>query len=146
MNETQKKEITFTCTCNGCRNYPTRPAQITYWQEIASKTQGYFFSRESMKIFSSRVSDFKPVGISVTGEKSLAVIVSSRYGYEGAPRYYEVVILCPYGNLWRDSDEQGLVKYDSLAKARKSAIWTGNHPRPICTCHGCQLDEAGRGN
>ena len=141
--------LRFDCTCQGCRNYPTRPAEIWHESQIAGKErEGYFFTRESMRLFSSRVSDFKPVGISASGIASLMVIVSSRYGIEGAGRYYEVLTMCPFGKVSREWDDtnaqEPLVKYASLAKARKSALWTGQAPRPICSCHGCQLDEAGR--
>ena len=134
-------ETRFACSCNGCRNYPTRPAEIWHADQLAGKTQGYFFTRDTMKMFKSRVSDFKPVGISPSGVSSLAVIVSSLFGIDGAVRYYEVVVICPYGNLWRERDEKGLVKYDSLRQARKSNAWNFNMPAPVCECHGCVLDR-----
>ena len=107
-------ETRFACTCNGCRNYPTRPAEVWHEAQIPSKEQGtYYFTKEAMRFFSSRISDFKPVR--VAGEiDSLSVIVSSKYGYEGATRYYEVVMLCPYGKIGRDSKQ-----YDTLRQARK---------------------------
>lgn len=94
-----------------------------------------------MKMFKSRVSDFKPVGISPTKINSLAVIVSSLFGIEGATRYYEVVVICPYGHLWRESNAEGLVKYESLRQARKSKTWNFDIPAPVCECHGCVLDR-----
>ena len=139
--ETQK--LTFTCSCNGCRNYPTRPAEIWHESQIASKAQGYFFTPETMRYFSSRIADFKPVGISPRAD-SLAVIVSSKFGYE-YPRHYEIVVLCPYGEIWRDDQTAGeLVKYETLKKARASKTWNFQMPAPVCSCHGCQLDRAGR--
>ena len=146
MITVENKKLSFDCECNGCRNYPTRPAEIWHTAQLEGKTQGYFFEPSSMKMFSSRVSDFKPVGISKSGISSLYVIVSSRYGIKGASRYYEILIVCPFGNVSRDWQDEGanLAKFDTLAKTRKSARWTGNAPRPICNCHGCQLDEAGR--
>ena len=87
-----------------------------------------------MRFFSSRISDFR--GVRVSGEiDSLSVIVSSRHGYEGATRYYEIVMLCPYGRIGRDSKQ-----FDTLRKARKeweSAIATFSP----CSCHGCELDR-----
>lgn len=137
-------KLKFDCSCNGCRNYPKRPAQIWHESQIKSVTNGYFFSPDTMKFFKSRVSDFKPVGISESGIPSLAVIVSSKFG-DDSPRHYEIVIICPYGELWRDNETAGeLVKYESLRAARRSKTWQFNISRPICTCHGCQLDRAGR--
>jgi hypothetical protein len=125
----------FTCDCNGCRNYPTRPAEIWHQSQIPSKEKGtYYFTREAMRFFSSRIADFKAVdrGGDIS---SLSVIVSSRHGYEGASRYYEIVILCPYGTINRDSKQ-----FDTLKKARKNwfdAVETFNP----CSCHGCILDR-----
>jgi hypothetical protein len=150
MQETKETApaLSFPCSCHGCRNYPTRPAEIYHESQIPAKErEGYFFSRDTMKAFSSRVSDFKPIGISKSGVNSLMVIVSSRYGIEGAQRYYEILLMCPYGIIsreWATEGDASFVKYSSLAKARKAPRWTGNAPRPICSCHGCQLDEAGR--
>jgi len=125
----------FACSCNGCRNYPTRPAEVWHEAQIPSKEQGtFYFTREAMRFFSSRISDFR--GVRVSGEiDSLSVIVSSRHGYEGAERYYEIVMLCPYGKIGRDSKQ-----FDTLRKARKeweSAIATFSP----CSCHGCELDR-----
>ena len=150
MQETKETApaLRFDCACVGCRNYPTRPAEIWHESQIPGKErEGYFFTRDTMKAFSSRVSDFKSVGISKSGILSLMVIVSSRYGIEGAERYYEVLTMCPYGVVsrdWSDDQAEPLMKFALLAKARKSKRWTGNAPRPVCSCHGCQIDEAGR--
>lgn len=140
-------KLKFDCTCNGCRNYPRKPAQIWHESQIKSVSNGYFFSSDTMKFFKSRISDFKPVGISKSGEMSLAVIVSSKWNDE-YPRHYEIVVICPYGEVTRESDQQitGLVKYDSLRQARNSKTWNFQVLRDTfkCSCHGCQLDEAGR--
>jgi hypothetical protein len=136
----------YPCTCNGCRNYPTRPAEIWHESQIASKAQGYYFSKDTMKFFNSRIADFKPVGISPTGILSLIVIVSSKR--DDLPREYEIVTLCPYGELGRewlkDSDGSPIAHYKSLALARKSARWNGTIAPQICDCHGCALDREGR--
>ena len=141
--ETQK--LTFTCSCNGCRNYPTRPAEIWHESQIASKAQGYYFTPDTMQAFKSRISDFKPVGISPRAD-SLLVIVSSKRWDDA--RVYEIVTLCPYGELGRewnkDADGEPITHYSSLAKARKSARWNCTIAPQICDCHGCQLDKAGR--
>ena len=135
----------YECTCNGCRNYPTRPAEIWHHQQIASKAQGFYFSKDTMRFFSSRIVDFKPVGISPRAD-SLLIIVSNKRG--DSPRDYEIVTLCPYGALGRewakDSDGAPIEHYASLAKARKSARWNCTIPPQLCDCHGCTLDKEGR--
>jgi hypothetical protein len=142
--ETQAK-LSFPCSCNGCRNYPTRPAEVWNEHQIAGKAQGYFFTRETMRFFNSRIADFKPVGISSRAD-SLMVIVSNKR--DNDPRYYEIVTLCPYGELGRewatDSTGAPITQYETLNKARKSARWNCSIAAQICDCHGCQLDKAGR--
>ena len=128
-------ETRFACSCNGCRNYPTHPAQIWHKDQIPSKEQGtFFFRKDTMKFFSSRIVDFKAVNRG--GEiDSLSVIVSSRHGYEGANRYYEIVVLCPYGTIHREGES-----YDKLREARK--YWDDVLARfAPCSCHGCELDR-----
>jgi hypothetical protein len=142
--ETQAK-LSFPCSCNGCRNYPTRPAEVWHESQIASKAQGYFFTPETMRFFKSRIADFKPVSISSRAD-SLMVIVSNKR--DDDPRYYEIVTLCPYGELGRewatDSTGSPITQYETLNKARKSARWNCSIAAQICDCHGCQLDKAGR--
>lgn len=142
----QGAKLSFACSCNGCRNYPTRPAEVWHESQIPSKAQGYYFSRDTMKFFNSRIADFKPVGISPRGVDSLMVIVSSKHGDN--PRTYEIVTLCPYGELGRewliDSDGAPIAEYPTLSKARKSFRWNCTVAAQICECHGCQLDKAGR--
>lgn len=135
MRETSTK---FECTCHGCRNYPTRPAEIWHESQIPSKERGtYYFTKEAMRFFSSRISDFRAVRVSGDID-SLSVIVSSRHGYEGATRYYEVVMLCPYGTIHREG-----AQFDTLKKARKG--WEEAIASfASCSCHGCQLDREGR--
>jgi len=99
-----------------------------------------------MRFFKSRIADFKPVGISPRRIDSLMVIVSNKR--DDDPRYYEIVTLCPYGELARewakDSDGSPITSYESLNKARKSARWNCTIAPQLCDCHGCQLDRAGR--
>jgi hypothetical protein len=141
----QGTKLSFPCTCNGCRNYPTRPAEIWHESQIASKAQGYFFTRETMRFFNSRIADFKPVGISSRAD-SLMVIVSNKRDDDA--RTYEIVTLCPYGEIGRewvqDSDGAPITNYPSLNKARRSARWNCSIAPQLCECHGCQLDKAGR--
>ena len=140
----QEPKLSFPCSCNGCRNYPTRPAEIWHESQIASKAQGYFFTKDTMRFFKSRIADFKPVGISPRGVDSLMVIVSNKR--DDDPRYYEIITLCPYGEIGREwaSDGEPITNYPSLAKARKSARWNCTIAPQLCDCHGCQLDKAGR--
>lgn len=128
-------ETRFACSCNGCRNYPTRPAEVWHESQIPSKEQGtFYFRKDTMRFFSSRIVDFKRINRG--GEiDSLSVIVSSRHGYEGAERYYEVVTLCPYGTIHREGQS-----FDSLRKARKEWDAVLNSFAP-CSCHGCELDR-----
>jgi hypothetical protein len=133
-------KLKFDCTCNGCRNYPTQPAQIWHKSQIPSKEQGtYFFTKEAMRFFSSRIVDFKRVeNGSDENRDSLSVIVSSKHGYEGATRYYEIVMLCAYGTINRHGSS-----FESLRLARKN--WESSITSfPACECHGCQIDRAGR--
>lgn len=142
---TDTVKTVYPCTCNGCRNYPTRPAEIWHESQIASKAQGYYFSKDTMKFFNSRIADFKPVGISPRAD-SLMVIVSNKRGDDA--RDYEIVTLCPYGELARewvkDSAGAPITHYESLRAARKSARWNCTIAAQICECHGCTLDKAGR--
>ena len=146
IEQEQGTKLSFPCSCNGCRNYPTRPAEIWHESQIASKAQGYFFTPDTMRFFKSRIADFKPVGISPRGVDSLMVIVSNKR--DDDPRYYEIVTLCPYGELGRewakDSDGSPITQYASLNEARKSARWNCTIAPQLCDCHGCQLDKAGR--
>ena len=143
--EKEKAALSFACSCNGCRNYPTRPGEIWNESQIASRAQGYYFTRDTMKFFNSRIADFKPVGITPRAD-SLMVIVSSKR--DDDPRTYEIVTLCPYGELGRewlkDSDGSPIAHSPTLNAARKSARWNCTIAAQICDCHGCQLDKAGR--
>lgn len=146
------KKTIFSCTCNGCRNIPQRVNEIYHESQINGKTVGYFFSPDTMRFFSSRVLSWQrlenPLGAGEAKRNGLAVIVSSRYGYEGATREYEIVRICQYGEITREdnpSNESGgapYVKYDTSRAARK-ALAAVTYPA-ACTCHGCQLDREGR--
>ena len=140
-----KVKLSFPCTCNGCRNYPTRPSEIWHESQIASKAQGYYFSPDTMKAFNSRIVDFKPVGITPRADSLMVIVSNKRWDDK---RVYEIVTLCPYGELGRewvqDSDGSPIQHYETLNKARKSARWNCTIAAQICECHGCQLDKAGR--
>jgi len=139
-------KIQFNCECNGCRNYSRRPAEIWHESQIASKTNGYYFSRETMRLFSSRIVDFKRIESNLREDlDGLAVIVSSRYDTDNSTRYYEILTICAYGDVTRpytNIDGDPIVKHDSLKSARAAYYLLGAlYP---CSCHGCQLDKAGR--
>ena len=128
-------ETRFACSCNGCRNYPTRPAEVWHEAQIPSKEQGtFFFTKDAMRFFSSRIVDFE--AFNRGGEiDSLSIIVSSRHGFDGAIRYYEIVMLCPYGTIHREGES-----FSDLRKARREWAQVVASFEP-CSCHGCQLDQ-----
>jgi hypothetical protein len=147
-----KAKLSFECSCYGCRNISRRVAEIYHASQLDGKVEGYFFSPSTMKFFSSRVATWEilinPQGEGEAKRNGLAVIVSSRYGYEGAAREYEIVRICQYGDVSREdnpANEKGgapFIKYDTLRQAKK-ALAAAVYP-VACTCHGCQLDRAGR--
>ena len=129
-------ETKFNCECNGCRNYPTFPAQIWHKNQIPSKEQGtYFFKPDTMKFFKSRIVDFVSVQFNQNKNASLSVLVSSAGDFDNTFRAYEIVSLCPYGRINRNSR-----KYDTIKQARKD--WN-NIPASEyeCDCHGCVIDK-----
>lgn len=136
---TETQLTRFDCSCNGCRDYPTRPGEVWNHSQIADREKGtYYFTPQAMRFFSSRISDFRAVLREGDAIQSLSVIVSSRYGYEGATRDYEIVMLCPYGTIHREG-----AKFDTLKKARKDWDLTLSAFAP-CSCHGCTLNREGR--
>lgn len=138
MEAQEKKVARFDCTCYGCRGILVKPSQIWHKDQVRTmERETHYFSKETMRFFSSRIVDFRPVIVSRPDVAWLSVLVSSRYGYEGASRYYEIVYLCPYGHAVRDTE----VQYESVRQARKA--WD-NLPAPVCKCHGCTLDKEGR--
>lgn len=145
------KKTIFACSCYGCRNIPQRVTEIYHANQINGKTAGYFFSPDTMRFFSSRILSWAPLPNPSNSESKhagLAVAVSSKYGYEGAVREYEIVRICQYGEITREdnpSNESGgapYVKYATSSAARK-ALAAATYPA-ACKCHGCQLDREGR--
>jgi len=140
-------KLSFSCDCKGCRNYLPDIAGIVYPEQLAHRAQGYYFTRETMRTFSSRYCDWSRLTNpkQATGRDNrdgVAVIVSSRHGYEGAARYYEVITLCAWGAVHRGQNSDGLEQFDTLRAARKE-LTRSVYPSQ-CLCHGCQLDRAGR--
>ncbi len=144
-----KKKLAFECSCYGCRNISQRVTEIWHASQLNGKTEGFFFSPSTMKFFSSRVLTWEnlknPNSDGNAKHDGLAVVVSSRYGYEGAEREYEIVRVCQYGSISRESNPAGdspFIKYDTSKKARKALA--GVEYPVACDCHGCQLDREGR--
>ena len=127
-----KKKLTFTCTCNGCRNIPKRFDSYQV-EVIANEVEGYYFSPDTRRFF----------GVRLTGFYNLAsggVLITStqKAGWEISDgREYNHAYFCKYGNLVKD------FRFKSKTQAKK-AIFTGSDAVEACSCHGCQIDRAGR--
>ena len=141
-------KLQFNCECKGCRGYSPDIAGIVYPKQLESRTQGYFFSKDTMKSFSSRYCDWIRLNNPAAGSgrdnrDGVAVIVSSRYNMDGASRYYELLTICAWGNVgrtWTDTPGAPVEKFNTLRAARK-AMAAAAYPA-ACNCHGCQLDRA----
>jgi hypothetical protein len=136
--------LSFKCTCNGCRGYSPRVAEIYDIRQLSSKVDGHYFSPATMQFFSSRLGNWRrldnpaaPAGVDKLD--GIAVIVSSKYGYEGATREYELITVCGYGSITRQDKAGVLDKYPSSRAANK-ALDAATYPGE-CSCHGCQLDR-----
>jgi hypothetical protein len=148
MDTKQDKAVTalkFNCECQGCRNWLPDIAGIVYPEQLAHRAQGYYFSRDTMRLFKSRYVDWSRLTNAAAGSgkdnrDGVAVIVSSRQGYDGAARYYEVITLCAWGAVHRGENSDGLEQFETLRAARK-ALAAATYPA-ACLCHGCQLDRA----
>ena len=137
--------LQFNCECKGCRNWLPDIAGIVYPEQLAHRAQGYYFSRDTMRLFKSRYVDWSRLTNAAAGSgkdnrDGVAVIVSSRQGYECAARYYEVITLCAWGAVHRGENSDGLEQFETLRAARK-ALAAAAYPA-ACLCHGCQLDRA----
>ena len=147
MNKETEKKITFPCTCGPCRGILPGVAQITYPKQLATVTQGHYFSPSTMRWFNSRVGSWRILSNPSSDESrrdGLAVVVSSRGDFEGAAREYELIRICAYGAIQRDYAFAfaGLVKYETSRAANK-ALAAAVYPSE-CDCHGCVLDRHGR--
>lgn len=135
--------LAFNCSCRGCRGYSPDIAGIVHPSQLASREQGYYFTPGAMRFFNSRLGNWRRLDNPAAGKgrdnrDGVAVIVSSRY--DTAPRHYEVVRVCAWGQVHRQEGETGLDKCDTLNAANKllaAATYPGE-----CLCHGCQLDRA----
>jgi hypothetical protein len=123
LNNTALK---FNCECKGCRNWLPDIAGIVYPEQLAHRAQGYYFSRDTMRLFKSRYVDWSRLTNAAAGSgkdnrDGVAVIVSSRQGYDGAARYYEVITLCAWGAVHRGENSDGLEQFETLRAARKAS-------------------------
>jgi hypothetical protein len=137
--------LKFDCECKGCRNWLPDIAGIVYPEQLAHRAEGYYFSRDTMRLFKSRYVDWsrltnEAAGSGKDNRDGVAVIVSSRQGYDGAARYYEVITLCAWGAVHRGQNSDGLEQFETLRAARKE-LAAAAYPLE-CLCHGCQLDRA----
>ena len=137
--------LNFKCSCNGCRGYSPRVAENYDIRQLSSKVEGHYFSPATMRFFSSRLGNWRrldnpatPAGVDKLD--GIAVIVSSKYGYEGAAREYELITVCGYGTITRQDSAGVLDKYPT-SKAANKALAAAAYPLE-CSCHGCQLDLA----
>ncbi len=137
--------LSFKCNCNGCRGYSPRVSDIYDIRQLSSKVEGHYFSPSTMRFFNSRLGNWRrldnpaaPAGVDKLD--GIAVIVSSKYGYEGAAREYEIITVCGYGTITRQDSAGVLDKY-STSKAANKALMVAAYPLN-CSCHGCQLDRA----
>jgi hypothetical protein len=139
-----KQKTVFNCSCRGCRGHLPRVAQIWHVSQLATHTEGHFFSPSAMKYFNSRLGNWDRLA-NPNGDPDrdgVAVIVSSKYDYEGAARHYELVTVCGWGNITRQQGPEGLEKYATSKEANK-ALKAATYPVG-CECHGCILDREGR--
>lgn len=127
----------FVCACRGCRN--DRRNFHSWGTTLETFQAGHYFDRDTMRAFRSRVlfTDVSPVWGDVF------VGVSSGNSYDGE-RIYELVRLCPFGELVRSAvnlegplDRQRYATSKALHKARNKR-WEG---WADCDCHGCTLDR-----
>ena len=136
--------LNFKCSCTGCRGYSPRVAEIYHIAQLSSKVEGHYFSPSTMRFFSSRSGNWRrldnpaaPAGIDKLD--GVAVIVSSKYGYEGAQREYELITVCGYGTITRQ-DKAGVLDKYPTSRAANKALAVATYPGE-CECHGCQLDR-----
>jgi len=129
---TEKAKLTFTCTCNGCRQVPKR-FDSSYVEGIAEETEGFYFSANTRKFFGVRLTGF----YTLSGG-GVVVIATQKAGFsDEAGREINHAYFCKFGNLVKD------FHYKTKIQARKS-LFEGSEAVDACSCHGCQIERAGR--
>lgn len=99
-------------------------------KSLNEMTEGFFFSPGAMRWFNSRIGSSRLLISSVRppARYGLAVVVSSRFA--ASPRHYEVITICPYGNVLRSR-----IGFQSIREANKEL---NRVPYPYsCECAGC---------
>jgi hypothetical protein len=132
MNTSTANKITFTCSCNGCRAISKR-FDSSYVEAIVEELEGYYFSPNTRRFFGTRLTGFYTLS-------SGGVLITStqRAGFDStAGREINNAYFCRYGNLVED------IRFTSKVQARKG-LFTLSYKVEACSCHGCQLDRAGR--
>jgi hypothetical protein len=130
--ETKKERLTFICECNGCRAIP-KAFDSYYVEAIAEEVNGYYFSPATRRWFGVRLTGF--VKLSSGG-----VIIKStqKAGFADSDgREINHAYICKYGNFVTD------YRYKTATQARKG-LFEGSEAVAECSCHGCQIDRAGR--
>lgn len=132
MSTLSTNKITFTCTCNGCRNIPKR-FDSYYVEAIVDELEGYYFAPGTRRFFHVRLTGFYTLstgGVLITSTQAAGFSESD--GREINHAYF-----CKYGHLVAD------IRYKTKIQARKG-LFTLSDKVTACECHGCQLDRAGR--
>ena len=130
-NQTTNK-LTFTCTCGGCRGVSKR-FDSYYLEGIVEELEGFYFSPGTRRFFGTRLTGFHKLS-------SGGVLITStqRAGFNDSDgREFNHAYFCKYGNLVKD------FRFKTKTQARK-AIFAGSDAVEACSCHGCQIDRAGR--
>jgi hypothetical protein len=131
MNTTeQKTELSFPCTCNGCRQVPKR-FDSHHVETIASEVEGFFFNESTRKFFGTRLTGFYTLS-------SGGVLITStqKAGFDSsAGREYSHAYFCKFGNLLE------AFRYSTKLQARKN-LFEGANLADSCSCHGCQIERA----
>lgn len=132
----------FACTCRGCRN-DRRSLSGLLGDTLETFQAGHYFDRDTMRGFRSRVLWANQS----LGTGDVFAGVSSARRYDGTGRVYDLVRLCPFGEMVRplrtdDDAPNGRLRWMTpgpLQRLRGGGYWSvGWHD---CDCHGCTLDR-----
>lgn len=135
MEQTEKDSGTvaaYPCTCRGCRGYRQDYSGIYHADQIADRIRGHYFDADTKRFFRSRVNAWRelPGGGFVVRE-------SVSGDWDHSYRVHRVVTFCPYGELVEQSEKFSTGKRAEVAFRQVSEV-------AGCTCHGCEIDRAGR--
>jgi hypothetical protein len=132
----QGQKLSFPCTCNGCRNYPKgNRLEQNYWQGLVLQLESNYFSPNNRAFHGSRITDWNNF---YTGHDVYGLsIKETRRAYEG--REYAVSLWCRYGSLVDSIKQESARSANKFMKSDEALEMIKS-----CSCHGCQLDKAGR--